>query len=86
MQASAIRQLIEAGIPGSQVDVDGDGRHFAVTVVSVEFEGKNRVQKHQLVYRALGDKVGADIHALSIEAYTPEEWEKRKPPLNVFRG
>lgn len=85
MQVEAIKQLIEAGLPGSRVEVDGDGTHFTAIVISAAFAGKNRVQQHQLVYQTLGDKLGAEIHALSIQAFTPEEWEQRKP-LNILRG
>jgi BolA protein len=49
------------------------GGHFFATVVSTAFEGKNLVQRHQLVYRALGDLMQSDIHALGIKAYTPNE-------------
>ncbi|MCK5498551.1 MAG: BolA family transcriptional regulator, partial [Gammaproteobacteria bacterium] len=58
--------------------VEGDGRHFQVIVVSDAFSGKNMVQQHQLVYQTLGDKVGGDIHALSINTYTNEEWQQQK--------
>jgi acid stress-induced BolA-like protein IbaG/YrbA len=60
------------------VIVDGDGTHFSAVVVSEEFQGKSMVQQHQLVYKTLGDKVGADIHALSLKTLTPDEWEKEK--------
>ena len=78
MKIEEIKELIELGIPGSEVEVDGDGTHFSAIVVSEVFAGKNTVQQHQLVYRALGDKVGADIHALSIQTCTPAQWEKKK--------
>lgn len=78
MQIEDIKKLLETGIPDSQVEVDGDGTHFSALVVSVVFAGKNKVQRHQVVYQALGGKVGTDIHALSIQTCTPEEWEKKK--------
>lgn len=78
MQIDEIKQLIEAGLPGATVEVDGDGTHFSAIVVSEEFAGKNMVQQHQLVYKTLGEKMGGEIHALSIQTYTPEEWEKKK--------
>ena len=78
MEIDEIRSVIEKGIPGSQVVVDGDGTHFSAIVVSDEFSGKSMVQQHQLVYKTLGDKVGTDIHALAIKTYTPDEWEKEK--------
>ncbi len=78
MQIDEIKQLIETGLPGATVEVDGDGTHFSAIVVSEEFTGKNMVQQHQLVYKTLGEKMGNDIHALSIQTYTPEEWEQKK--------
>ncbi len=78
MQVEEIKKLIEVGVPNSQVEVDGDGTHFTAIIVSNVFAGKNMVQQHQVVYRALGDKMGTDIHALSIQTHTPEEWEKKK--------
>lgn len=75
MQPETIKQLIEAGIAGSEAIVTGeDGTHFDAVIVSEEFAGKSRVQQHQIVYRALGEKMGTEIHALSIQTYTPEQW------------
>lgn len=79
MQTEDIKKLIEAGLPGSQVIIEGDdGTHFGAIIVSEEFAGKSMVQQHQLVYSTLGEKMGTDIHALSIQTYTPEEWEEKK--------
>ena len=79
MQVEDIKKLIEVGVPNSQVEMDGDGTHFTAVIVSDVFAGKNMVQQHRIVYQALGDRMGTDIHALSIQTYTPEEWEKKKP-------
>ena len=49
------------------------GGHFTVTIVSPHFQGKNAVQRHQMIYQALGDMMKKEIHALSIQAFTPEE-------------
>ncbi|MEK7717251.1 MAG: BolA family protein [Pseudomonadota bacterium] len=49
------------------------GGHFAVTIVSPTFQGKNPVQRHQMIYQALGDMMKKEIHALSIQAFTPDE-------------
>ena len=68
-----IKMWIEAGLSGSQVDVTGDGRHFDAVIVSSEFEGKSAVQRHQLGYSVLGEKMRADIHALSMRTVTPSE-------------
>lgn len=78
MQIDEIKQLIETGLPGARVELDGDGTHFSAIVVSEEFAGRNMVQRHQLVYKTLGGKMGNEIHALSIQTYTPEEWEQKK--------
>lgn len=77
MQVEDIASLIKTGVPDCEVEVDGDGTHFTAVIVSDVFAGKNMVQQHQLVYKALGDRMGTDIHALSIQTYTPEEWKKK---------
>ena len=58
--------------------VIGDGQHFEAVVVSEAFVGKNRVQRHQLVYQTLGDRMRAEIHALSMKTFTPQEWQERQ--------
>ncbi len=73
MDAETIQKMIDAGIPESQVIVEGDGSHFQATVISNAFEGKSRVKRHQMVYAALGDGMKSAIHALSIRALTPAE-------------
>ena len=63
-----------------QVVVDGySWVHFDAVVVSPVFAGKHTLQRHRLIYAALGNRIGGEIHALSIEAYTPEEWSARQP-------
>ena len=78
MQLEEIKRLIESGLTGAFVEIDGDGTHFNAVIVSDAFSGKTTVQQHQLVYRALGDKMGTDIHALSMQTYTPDEWASKK--------
>jgi len=74
MTPSEIESLIAAGLPGCEVQVSSDDNtHFDAVVVSPEFAGKRPLQRHQLVYRTLGDLVGGEIHALSIKALTPDE-------------
>ncbi|TAJ92480.1 MAG: BolA family transcriptional regulator [Gammaproteobacteria bacterium] len=77
MQSERIRQLIEQALPASVRDISGDGVHFEAVIVSDKFTGKNAVQRHQLVYGALGDRMGREIHALSMQTLTPEEWERQ---------
>ena len=75
MTAEQIRALIAAGLPCEHLTVDGDGRHWTAVVISAEFEGRNRVARHQRVYATLGNKMITDeIHALSMQTYTPAEW------------
>jgi acid stress-induced BolA-like protein IbaG/YrbA len=70
-----VRGYIAAGLDCDELQVEGDGRHFDAIVVARAFEGKSRVQRHQLVYAALGDRMRAEVHALSIKALTPDEWK-----------
>jgi acid stress-induced BolA-like protein IbaG/YrbA len=74
MTPEQIKQFIEAGLPCEHVEVSGDGHHFEAVIVSAEFRGKNKVQQHQLVYRALGERMREEIHALSMQPCTPEDW------------
>lgn len=74
--AQQIEDWIQAGLSCDYIRVNGaDGQHFEATIVSPEFVGKMRVGQHQLVYKALGDKMHAEIHALSMQTMTPEEWQ-----------
>jgi acid stress-induced BolA-like protein IbaG/YrbA len=68
-----IENHIRTGLEGAQVRVTGDGEHFEALVVSEVFRGKSRVQRHQLVYAALGERMHGEIHALSMRTLTPEE-------------
>ncbi|MBK9161919.1 MAG: BolA family transcriptional regulator [Nitrosomonadales bacterium] len=70
----SIRLNIVQGIATEHLSVVGDGAHFEAVVVSDVFAGKNRVQRHQLVYLSLGDRMREEIHALSMKTYTPQEW------------
>ena len=69
----SVKSGIEAGLACERVEVSGDGQHFQALIVSAAFAGKNRVQRHQLVYKALGDRMREEIHALSMQTLTPEE-------------
>jgi len=70
-----VRRYIADGLACEELQVEGDGRHFDALVVSSAFEGKSRVQRHQLVYAALGSRMREEVHALSIKALTPAEWQ-----------
>ena len=74
MNADGIRQLIEQGLPGARVQVQGDdGVHFEATVVCDAFRGKLPLARHRLVYATLGERMGGEIHALALTTLTPEE-------------
>jgi acid stress-induced BolA-like protein IbaG/YrbA len=70
----SIKESISAGLACDHVEVIGDGQHFQALIVCTAFAGKSRVQRHQLVYRALGDRMREEVHALSMRTLTPEEW------------
>ncbi|MBC7782046.1 MAG: BolA family transcriptional regulator [Proteobacteria bacterium] len=72
-----VKQYIEQGMECAHVDVSGDGAHFEAVIVSALFEGKNKVQQHQVVYKALGERMREEIHALSMQTYTPAAWKAR---------
>lgn len=69
----SIEQSIRAGLACERVEVVGDGQHFQALVVSNDFAGKSRVQRHQLVYAAMGGRMREEVHALSMKTLTPEE-------------
>jgi acid stress-induced BolA-like protein IbaG/YrbA len=78
MDPRQVADLIRQALPDAQIDVrSDDNTHFAAVLVGTAFEGLRPIARHQLVYRALGERVGREIHALSIEAYTPQEWSVR---------
>lgn len=73
-----ISQLIEQGLPDSRARVaSDDNTHFEAVVVSPEFEGQRPLRRHQMVYGCLGERMGREIHALSIRAFTPDEWSRQ---------
>jgi acid stress-induced BolA-like protein IbaG/YrbA len=71
----SIKHNIEERLPCELVQVDGDGHHFEALIVSAAFQGKTPVQRHQLVYAALGDRMREEIHALSMRTLTPDQWQ-----------
>jgi stress-induced morphogen len=75
-----IRTLILQALPGAEVsvaDTTGTGDHYAATVVSAAFAGKGPVDRHRLIYAALGDAMRGPIHALALETETPEEYQRK---------
>lgn len=78
MTAEQLQQLIRAGLPCTHCALEGDGRHWYATIVSSAFEGKRLIQRHQLVYATLGDRMKTDeVHALSMKTFTPAEWAQQ---------
>ena len=73
----SIEASLAAGLDCRHLKVAGDGQHFEALIVSPEFEGLSRIKRHQRVYAALGDRMRADIHALSMTTLTPAEWALR---------
>ena len=78
MDPSSIKQLIESGLEGAWADVRGaDGVHFEADVVCAAFAGKMPLARHRMVYATLGERMGGEIHALSLKTWTPEEARER---------
>ena len=70
-----IHGYINNGLECTHLEVEGDGQHFTAVIVSPAFAGKSRIQRHQVVYGALGDRMREEIHALSMKTLTPEEFK-----------
>ena len=71
-----VKSYIAQGLECEHLEVGGDGQHFEAVIVSAAFAGKRLIARHQLVYAALGDRMKAEIHALSMKTLTPEEWQR----------
>ncbi len=79
METSEIKKLIEGGIANAEAIVTGDGGKYEATVISTAFEGLSMLKEHQLVYKTVDAQIASgELHALTIKAYTPEEWEQNK--------
>jgi stress-induced morphogen len=81
MDPSEIETMIARAIPGAKVEVrdyTGGGDHFEALVVSPSFEGKGLVERHQLVYKALGDAMRVQVHALTLKTLTPAQYQNQK--------
>ena len=74
--AADVQRFIAQGLACEHLQVEGDGRHFFATIVSADFDGRSRIQRHQRVYQALGDRMREQIHALSMKTLTPAEWAR----------
>ncbi len=79
METAEIKKLIEDGIANAEAIVTGDGGKYEATVISTAFEGLSMLKEHQLVYKTVNAQIASgELHALTIKAYTPEEWEQNK--------
>lgn len=79
MTTDEIQKLIEAGVAGSKAMVTGGEGKYEATVISESFEGLSMVKEHQMVYATVKPQIASgELHALSIKAFTPEEWEKQQ--------
>ena len=79
MDTDEIKNLIEAGLPNSEAIVTGSEGKYEATVISEQFAGLSMVKEHQLVYATVKEQIASgELHALSIKAYTPEEWKSEK--------
>jgi acid stress-induced BolA-like protein IbaG/YrbA len=76
--AEDVKRYIAESLDCEHLEVSGDGHHFEAVIVSQAFRGKSRVQQHQLVYQALGERMREEIHALSMQTLTPEDWVARR--------
>lgn len=84
METNEIKDVLMAALPLDEAHVTGDGSHFQAIVVGAMFDGMSRVKKQQTVYAPLMEYIADNrIHALSIKAYTPEEWQRDRK-LNGF--
>ena len=79
MDPAEIKALIDDGLPGADVRVfSEDNTHYAALVVSDAFDGLRPIARHQMVYKCLGALMGDEIHAMSIRAFTPDEWREQE--------
>jgi acid stress-induced BolA-like protein IbaG/YrbA len=85
METSAVEQLIRAGLPGAEVQVTGDGSHFHAVVVSAAFAGQTPIKKQRLVMDTVRTQIASgELHALSIQTFTPEQWATQGAPSAVL--
>lgn len=79
MDSTEIKKILESELQLTEVHVKGEGSHFEVVAVGDMFDGMSRVKKQQTIYAPLMEQIASNaIHALSIKAYTPQEWERDK--------
>lgn len=81
MDPQEIARRIESGVPGGTVRItSADNTHYEAVIISDLFLGKRPIARHQMIYKCLGDLMGNEIHAMSIRAHTPDEWQELVSP------
>ncbi len=84
MDSAKVQQLLDEALQLQEIHVKGEGSHYEVVAVDASFEGMSRVKKQQLIYSPLMEYIQRnDIHAVSIKAFTPEEWERDKKLMSL---
>lgn len=84
MNAQDIQRRIEAAIPGSHASVEGGDAHFSAVIIAEGFEGKSRIERHQMIYALFRDEMESQaIHALALKTSTPVEWNKVSKPMEI---
>ena len=89
IQVEEIKKILMEKFPQSQISVEdltGTSDHFQVLMVSPQFEGRNMVEQHQLIYGALKEQLREAIHALTLKTFTPKEWEMQKANQQNLKG
>ncbi len=77
MAPAEIKLKIERGIPGAEARVEGAEAHYSAVVIASAFEGKSRVEQHQMIYGLFREEMANQtIHALALKTATPSEWER----------
>ncbi len=79
IEPEIIVEKIREALPDAEVDVEdltGTKDHYKARVVASQFEGESRVTRHRMIYEALSEEMKGPIHALTLEVYTPDEWEQ----------
>ncbi|MFC3023204.1 BolA family iron metabolism protein IbaG [Vibrio zhugei] len=84
MDSSQVQQILEQALNLEEIHVKGEGSHYEVIAVDGCFDGMSRVKKQQMIYAPLTELIQRnDIHAVSIKAYTPEEWARDKKLMSL---
>jgi len=84
LTARDIQERIEASIQGSRASVEGAEAHFSAVVIAAEFDGKTRIERHQMIYALFRDEMASQaIHALALKTSTPAEWERARQPMEI---